>query len=74
MTSEQAKWINDHREEGYRAIGVAPGGCRWTKVGMLRADGTFELRLGRAQQPIRSADDFEVGVLESAQAPQMRGP
>jgi hypothetical protein len=73
MTAEQAKWLNEHRAEGYRALGVAPGGSQWVKVGMLHADGTFELKLGRARPAIR-VGSFEVGVLESTQAPQMRGP
>lgn len=74
MTSEQANWLREHRAEGYQAIGKTPGGCRWVRTGMLHADGTFELKLGRARPAIR-VGSFEVGILEQgAGAPNMRGP
>lgn len=73
MTGEQKKWLDDHRHEGYRPLGVAPGGGRWVKTGMLHADGTFELKLGRARPAIRQGS-FEVGVMEHAGAPEMKGP
>jgi hypothetical protein len=73
MTGEQKSWLDAHRAEGYRALGNTPGGARWVKVGMLHADGTFELKLGRARPAIR-VGSFEVGVLEVGPAPQMQGP
>lgn len=63
MTGEQAKWLTDRRAEGYRVIGVAPGGHRWVRTGMLHANGEFEPKLGVARPSIR-VGSFEVGVLE----------
>lgn len=73
MTGEQAKWLQDHRAEGYRPLGNTPGNARWVKVGMLHPDGKFELRLGRARPAVRQGS-FEVGVLEIGPAREMRGP
>lgn len=73
MTGEQADWLRSHRAEGYRPLGNTPGGARWIKVGMLHADGTFELRQGRARPSVR-VGSFEVGVLETGAAREMRGP
>lgn len=64
MTAEQKKWLDDHRAEGYRPLGVTPGAqAKYTKVGMLYPDGSFERRqspgwrYGRAEQGM-----FECGV------------
>jgi len=73
MTSEQKKWLDDHRPEGYRVLGVAPGGARWIKRGILHADGQFDLQLGRVRPAVR-VGSFEVAVLEFQGAPDMRGP
>lgn len=73
MTGEQKKWLDDNRVHGYRPLGATPGGGRWVNVGMLHADGTFELKLGRARPTVKPGS-FEVGVLEHSGAPHMNGP
>jgi len=74
MTSEQKKWLDEHRAEGYRVIGTAPGGYRFARRGMLHADGQFELQLG-ARRPAVRVGSFEVGILEPiTQQTMMRGP
>lgn len=73
MTSEQKKWLDDHRGEGYRVLGTAPGGYQWVKRGILHADGQFDPQLGRARPNVR-VGSFEVAVLEQIGAPTiMRG-
>lgn len=73
MTSEQKVWLDAHRFEGYRPMGVLPGACRWVKRGMLHPDGTFEPWVGRARPSVRQGS-FEVAILEHTSAGQMRGP
>ena len=47
MTAEQKKWLDDHRAEGYRPVGSRPGAqAKYTKIGMLYPDGSFERRAG----------------------------
>lgn len=72
MTGEQKAWLDLHRAEGYRPLGVAPGGSRCVKTGMLHADGTFEARIAGARPAIR-VGSFEVGILQHSSAPDMRG-
>jgi len=73
LTPQQKKWLDDNRAQGYRPLGVAPGGAQWVRTGMLHPDGTFELRQGRAR-PAVQAGSFEVGVLQHRGAPDMAGP
>lgn len=73
MTGEQKTWLDAHRAEGYRPLGTTPGGGRWVKIGMLHADGTFELKVGTKRPSVRMGS-FEVGVLEIGPATEMRGP
>lgn len=74
MTGEQKIWLDAHQAEGYRPLGVAPGGWRWVRIGMLHADGTFEAKTPGSRPSIR-VGSFEVGVLvETNSAPQMQGP
>ena len=64
MTGEQAKWLTDHRAEGYRVRGQLGGvGSRWVRTGMLHADGTFD-RTVPGQRPAVRQGSFEVGILE----------
>jgi hypothetical protein len=64
MTGEQATWLR--KNAPYRALSNAPSGMRWTKKGMLHADGKFDLQPPRGRAPVR-AGSFEVGVLEPIQ-------
>jgi len=62
MTGEQANWLRQNKE--YRALGQRPGlGARYVRIGMLHADGTFELH-PRGRRPNVKPGSFEVGVLE----------
>lgn len=62
MTTEQKVWLDAHRAEGYRVRGAVAGNARWTKTGMLHADGSFEPFIkGRPGVRVGS---FEVGVLQ----------
>lgn len=63
MTGEQASWLQEHKREGYRAVGRPGGNSRYIKVGILHADGTFEPK-PRVGRPRVTAGCFEVGILE----------
>jgi hypothetical protein len=67
MTGEQKKWLDDHRAEGYRPVGNAPGAQgKYVKVGMLYPDGTFERRSWNLSGRYARAEAgmFECGILE----------
>lgn len=63
MTPAQADWLRKNRH--YRALHQAGGTSKFVKVGILHADGRFELKeLGK--RPSITEGCFEVGVLESS--------
>ena len=61
MTREQKEWLD--RNKHFRAVGRAPGNCRWVDTGMLHPDGTFE-KATPGRRPGVKPGSFEVGVLE----------
>lgn len=64
MTAEQVKWLQEHRAEGYQAVGRAPGGYFWARKGILHADGAFDLQQGRQSPPVHPGS-IEVGILQA---------
>ena len=61
MTGEQATWLAKNKP--YRAVGRPGGNSHYVKVGILHADGTFELK-PRVGRPRVTPGCFEVGILE----------
>jgi hypothetical protein len=66
MTNGQKLWLDSHKP--YRAISNTPSGFRWTKMGMLHADGTFEATIPGKRPAVRQGS-FEVGILEEIFTP-----
>jgi hypothetical protein len=60
MTGAQKNWLDSNKP--YRAVFKAAGFSKWTKRGILHADGKFEL-IERGKTPRITQGCFEVGVL-----------
>lgn len=60
MTGPQADWLRKNRN--YRVVATVAGNAHYVNVGILHADGTFELT-ARDVQPRVTPGCFEVGVL-----------
>lgn len=61
MTKEQKRWLDDHADEGYAAVGVPGGMVRHRKRLWLHPDGTTE-PVAKDRQPPKGT--FIVAVRE----------
>lgn len=61
MTPKQKAWLDDHRRQGWSAVGY---GGRYSKRGILHADGTFE-EIMRGARPRITPGCFEVGKAQN---------
>jgi hypothetical protein len=62
MTRQQKQWLDKNRT--YRVVGQRAGHTRYAKLGILHADGKFDLHQPGSRARV-TPGSFEVGVLEN---------